>query len=142
VQARLSRIHDPGTPAAELAILIAQHYPGVPIAGWLASALLEEGSSLGRLDDAVRLKLADQDAPLPTALTFAAAVARAAGNMEEERRLIDQALAMDEADDPEVRLEVKAVELLEQRLKEAPDDAFAVDLRYSDRTSLRHSQRR
>jgi len=139
VQARLSRIHDPETPAAELAVLLAQHYQGVPIAGWLASALLEEGSSLARLDDAVRLMLADQDAPSLTVLTFAAAVARAAGNTEEERRLIDQALAVDEADDPDVRLEVidfistsghaaEAVELLEQRLKEAPDDDFAVDL--------------
>ena len=83
--------------------------------------------------------LTSQDAPSLTALTFAAAVARAAGNTEEERRLIDQALAVDEADDPDVRLEVidfistsghaaEAVELLEQRLKEAPDDDFAVDL--------------
>jgi hypothetical protein len=139
VQARLSRIHDPETPAAELAVLLAQHYQGVPIAGWLASALLEEGSSLARLENAVRLMLADQDAPSLTALTFAAAVARAAGDVEEERRLIDQALAADEAGDPDVRLEVidfistsghaaQAVELLEQRLKEAPGDDFAVDL--------------
>jgi hypothetical protein len=139
VQARLSRIHDPETPAAELAVLLAQHYRGVPIAGWLVSALLEEGSSLARLENAARLMLADQDAPSLTALTFAAAVARAAGDTEGERRLIDQALAADEADDPNVRLEVidfistgghaaEAVELLEQRLKEAPDDDFAVDL--------------
>lgn len=98
--------------------------------------------------------LADQDAPSLTALTFAAAVARAAGNTEEERRLIDQALAVDEADDPDVRLEVidfistsgraaEAVELLEQRLKEAADDDFAVrPVRYGDRTSRRYSQRR
>ena len=80
MQARLSRIHDPETPVAELAVLLAQHYQGVPVAGWLASALLEEGSSLARLQDAARLMLADQDAPSLTALTFAAAVARAAGN--------------------------------------------------------------
>jgi len=139
VQGRFSRIRDPETPAAELAVLLAQHYQGVPIAGWLASALLEEGWSLARLDDAAGLMLADQDAPSVTALTFAAAVARAAGNTEEERRLIDQALAVDEADNPDVRLEVidfistsghaaEAVELLEQRLKEAPDDDFAVGL--------------
>ena len=139
VQARLSRIHDPGTPAAELAVLLAQHYQGAPVEGWLVSALLAEGSSLARLDDAVRLMLAGQGAPSLTALTFAAAVARAAGNTEEERRLIGQALAVDEAGDPDVRLEVidfistsghaaEAVELLEQSLKEAPDDGFAVDL--------------
>ena len=139
VQARLSRIYHPETSAPELAILLAEHYQGVPVAGWLASALLREGSSLGRLQDAAKLMLTSQDAPSLTALTFAAAVARAAGNTEEERRLIDQALAVDEADDPDVRLEVidfistsghaaEAVELLEQRLMEAPDDDFAVDL--------------
>ena len=139
VQARLSRIYHPETSAPELAVLLAEHYQGVPVAGWLASALLREGSSLGQLQDAAKLMLTSQDAPSLTALTFAAAVARAAGNTEEERRLIDQALAVDEADDPDVRLEVidfistsghaaEAVELLEQRLKEAPDDDFAVDL--------------
>ncbi len=139
VQARLSRIYHPETSAPELAILLAEHYQGVPVAGWLASALLREGSSLGQLQDAAKLMLTSQDAPSLTAVTFAAAVARAAGNTEEERRLIDQALAVDEADDPDVRLEVidfistsghaaEAVELLEQRLKEAPDDDFAVDL--------------
>jgi hypothetical protein len=139
VQARLSRIYHPETPTAELAILLAEHYQGVPVAGWLPAALLREGSSLARLQDAAKLMLTSQDAPSLTALTFAAAVAGAAGNAEEERRLIDQALAADEADDPEVRLEVidfistsghaaEAVELLEQRLKEAPDDDFASDL--------------
>ena len=74
-----------------------------------------------------------------SALTFAAAVAGAAGDTEEERRLIDQALAATEAGDPDVRLEVidfistsghaaEAVELLEPRLKEASDDDFASDL--------------
>jgi hypothetical protein len=139
VQARLSRIYDPETSAAELAILLAEHYQGVPVAGWLVSALLREGSSLARLQDAAKLMLTSQDAPSLTALTFAVAVAGAAGNAEEERRLIEQALGAEEADDPDVRLEVidfistsghsaEAVELLEQRLKEAPDDDFAVDL--------------
>jgi hypothetical protein len=57
VQARLSRIYDPGTSAAELAILLAEHYQGVPVAGWLAAALLREGSSLARLQDAAELML-------------------------------------------------------------------------------------
>jgi hypothetical protein len=139
VQARLSRIYHPETSVAELAVLLGQHYQGVPVAGWLVSALLREGSSLGRLQDAAKLMLTSQDAASLTALTFAAAVAGAAGDAEEERRLIDQALAADEADDPDVRLEVidfisgsgyaaEAVELLEQRLKEAPGDDFAVNL--------------
>jgi hypothetical protein len=139
VQARLSRVYDPGTSAAELAILLGEHYQGVPVAGWLASALLREGSSLARLQAAAKLMLSSQDAPSLTALTFAAAVASAAGDAEEERRLLDRALAADEAGDPDVRLEVidfistsghaaEAVELLELRLKEVPDDDFAVDL--------------
>jgi hypothetical protein len=138
-QARLSRIYDPGTSAAELAVLLAEHYQGVPVGGWLVSALLREGSSLVRLQDAAKQVLTSQDAPSLTALTFAAAVAGAAGDAGEERRLIDQALAAAEAGDPDVRLEVidfistsghaaEAVELLEPRLKEAPDDDFAGDL--------------
>ena len=55
VQARLSRIYDPETSAAELAILLGEHYQGVPVAGRLASALLREGSSLARLQDAAKL---------------------------------------------------------------------------------------
>jgi len=139
VHARLSRIYHPETSAAEPASLLAEHYQGVPVAGWLASALLREGSSLGRLQDAAKLMLTSQGAPSLTALTFAAALAGAAGDAEEERRLIDQALATAEPGDPDVRLEVidfistsghaaEAVELLEQRLKEAPDDDFADDL--------------
>ncbi len=139
VQARLSRIYDSGTPATELAVLLAEHYQGVPVAGWLASALLREGSSLARLQDAANLMLSSQEAPSLTALTFAAAVAGAAGDTGQERRLIDRALAADEAGDPDVRLEVidfictsghaaDAVDLLELRLKEAPDDDFAGEL--------------
>ena len=139
VQARFTRMYDPGTSGAELAILLGEHYQGVPVAGWLASALLREGSSLARLQDAVEQMLTSQDAPSLTALTFAAAVAGAAGDAGQERHLIDQALAAVEAGDPDVRLEVvdfistsghaaEAVELLEPRLKEAPDDGFAGDL--------------
>ncbi len=141
---RLERIHDPGTPAAELATLLAEQYRGVPVAGWLASALLEEGSNLERLRHAARAMVeadpAGRGGPSLTALTFAAAVARAAGDAAEERRLIDQALAAaDQAEDPDVRLEVVdfinvsghaawAAELLEPRLREAPDDEFAARL--------------
>jgi hypothetical protein len=68
--------------AAELAVLLTEHYQGVPVAGWLVSALLREGSSLGRLQDAAKAMPAGQDAPSLTALTFAAAVAGAAGDAE------------------------------------------------------------
>jgi hypothetical protein len=68
-----------------------------------------------------------------------AAVAGAAGNAEEERRLIEAALASDEAGDPDGRLEIidfisasghaaEAVELLEPMLNEVPVDDFAVEL--------------
>jgi hypothetical protein len=143
-QRRMARIHDPATPAAELAALLAEHYRGVAVAGWLVEALLEEGSSLRRLTDAAQLMLAadagGQDQPALTAVTFAAAVARAAGNEAEERRLIDLALAAtEEAGDRDMWLEVidfigtsghaaEAVELLEPRLRAAPDDDFAADL--------------
>ncbi len=58
VELRLARIYDPVTPADELATLLAEQYQDVPVAGWLVSALLEEGSSLERLADAAQLMLA------------------------------------------------------------------------------------
>jgi hypothetical protein len=96
---------------------------------------VREGSFLGRLQDVAKVMLVGQGAPSLTALTFAAAAAGAAGDAKEERRLIDQALAADAAGDRDVRLEVidfistsgyaaEAVELLEPRLSEAPDDDF------------------
>ena len=63
VQARLSRVYDPGTSPAELAILLGEHYQGVPVAGWLASALLREDSSLARLQAAAKLMLSSQRRP-------------------------------------------------------------------------------
>ncbi|MGD0109596.1 MAG: hypothetical protein ABSC06_37055 [Rhodopila sp.] len=139
IQARLKRIYDPETPVADLAVLLAEHFQGMPVAGWLVSALRREGSSLERLQGTARLMQADQDAASLTVLTFAAAVAGAAGDAEEERGLIDRALAADEAGDPDVRLEIinfisvsghaaDAVELLEPMLTEVPDDDFAVEL--------------
>ena len=62
MEVRRSRIHDPGTPAAELAALLAEQYQGVPVAGWLVPALLAEGSSLERLEDAAQLMLAEDSA--------------------------------------------------------------------------------
>ncbi len=139
MEQRLNRIHDPGTSAAELALLLAAHYRGVPVGGRLVPALLEEGSSLERLTGAAELMMAGDSADL-SALTFAAAVARARADAAEERRLINEALsAADQAEDPDTRLEVidfisttghvaEAIELLEPRLREAPDDEFAAGL--------------
>ncbi len=150
VQQRVARIHDPATSAAELAALLAEHYEGVAVAGSLAKILIEEGSSPQRLADAAQLMLvggsAGQDPPSLTAVTFAAAVAGTAGNLDEERRLIDLALAATEVpagaestDSLEVRLRVinfiagsghagEAVELLEPLLREVPDDDYAAEV--------------
>jgi hypothetical protein len=148
VQQRVARIHDPATPAAELAALLAEHYQGVAVAGWLVTILVAEGSSLQRLTDTAQLMLAadvgGQESSSVTAVTFAAAVARAAGDPEQERRLIDLALAATEVtaaaeDDLDARLEVidfistsghaaEAVEVLEPLLREVPEDDFAAEL--------------
>lgn len=150
VQQRVARIHDSATPSAELATLLAEYYKGMAVAGSLAKILIEEGSSLQRLADAAQLMLAadsgGQDSPSLTAVTFAAAVAGAAGNIEEERRLIDVALAATEVpaaaeptDNLDVRLKVigfiaasghagEAVELLEPLLREVPDDDYAAEV--------------
>src|SRR5580658_10119073 len=150
VQRRLARIHDPATPAAELAALLTEHYRGVAVAGWLVTTLLAEGSSPQRLADTAQLMLAadagGQGSSSLTSVTFAAAVARAAGDPEEERRLIDLALAATEVtaaaeatDDLDARLKVidfisasghagEAVELLEPLLREIPEDDIAAEV--------------
>src|ERR1700733_3478696 len=148
VQQRVARIHDPATPPAELAALLSEHYQGVAVAGWLVTILIAEGSSLQRLTDTAQLMLAadagGEESSSLTAVTFAAAVARAAGDPEEERRLIDLALAATEItaaaeDDLDARLEVidfistsghaaAAVELLEPLLREIPEDDFAAEV--------------
>jgi hypothetical protein len=148
MQLRAHRIHDPGTPAAELAALLAEYYQGTAVAGRLVEVLIEEGSSPQRLADAAQLMLAagGQDPPSLTAVTFAAAVAGAAGNAAEERRLIDLALAATEipapaesADRRADRLKVigfiaasghpaEAVELLAPVLRAVPDDDYAAEI--------------
>jgi hypothetical protein len=150
VQQRVARIHDPATPAVELAALLTEHYRGVPVAGWLVTILIAEGSSPQRLADTAQLMLAadagGQESSSLTAVTFAAAVARAAGDSEQERRLIDLALAATEVtagaeatDDLDARLKVidfistsghagEALELLEPLLREIPEDDFAAEV--------------
>ena len=150
VRQRVARIHDPATSAAELATLLAEYYEGMAVVGSLPKVLIEEGSSLRRLADAAQLMLAvgsgGQDSPSLTAITFAAAVAGAAGDTEEERRLIDLALAATEALPAAesavslaARLRVinfiaasghvgEAVELLEPLLRELPDNDYAGEI--------------
>src|ERR1700728_1429046 len=63
VQQRVARIHDPATPAAELAALLAEHYQGVAVAGWLVTILIAEGSSLQRLTCTAPLRRAPPGRP-------------------------------------------------------------------------------
>lgn len=86
---RLELIHDPATPAAELAELLAEHYEGGAVDGELVAGLLESGAALEQLREASRLLWREDSL---TALTFAAAVAHAAGERGREHSLLQAAL--------------------------------------------------
>jgi hypothetical protein len=137
---RYDRILDPGIPPAELAGLLGEHYDGKPVPSRLAELMLANGSSPERLADVAEAVLAAGTAaggsPSLTALTFAAATARAAEDAEAARGLLDQAFAA--ADDPDDRVGIiehvraggrlaDAIEMLEARLREAPDDEHAAE---------------
>jgi len=134
---RLDRIYDPGTPAQDLADLLAEQYGGESIPPRLVTTLLERGSTAGRLAGAAEAMLASGDAePSVTALTFGAAVASAGGDSGRARRLLDRALAV--AGNPDTRLDViehlhqrgwraEAIELLEARLRDEPGDLHAAE---------------
>ncbi|HUY49399.1 MAG TPA: hypothetical protein VMV92_27355 [Streptosporangiaceae bacterium] len=137
---RYDRLLDPGTPPAELADLLSEHYDGQPVSSRLAARMMANGSSPERLAGVAEVMLAggtaDRCTPSLTALTFAAAAARAAEDTGTARRLLDQAL--DATDDPDTRIYIiehlrasghvaDAIELLEVRLCEAPDDDDAAE---------------
>jgi thioredoxin-like negative regulator of GroEL len=95
----------------------------------LVDRMTANGFSQQRLADAAQATLAvgaaDEVPPSLTALTFAAAVARAAGDAQRARGLLDQALAAAEDSDTRVVLAqhlsaggrlADAIELLETRL--------------------------
>jgi hypothetical protein len=152
-QRRLELIHDPATPPDELAGLLEEHYEGSAIDGGLVTSLLEAGADPERLEDTSRLLWSDDSL---TALTFAAAVARATADPGAERTFIDKALAVSEPgilpedgapedgeDDedetePAPRLGVtrfmlhlgylaEAAELLEQLIRDWPQDEDATE---------------
>lgn len=147
---RYERILDPATPIGELAALIAEHYSGQPVFARLAGLMLATGSSPDRLAEVAQAVLAreagtalnDSEAddahgsPSLTALTFCAAAASATGDMPTARQLLDQ--AMTAATDQDTRIELMrhirlsgrtadAIELLEARLRDAPDDDHAAE---------------
>ncbi len=123
---------------------------GSAIDGGLVPSLLEAGADPERLEDTSRLLWSDDSL---TALTFAAAVARATADLAAERTFIDKALAVSEprvlaedgaADDdeddtePALRLGVtrfmldlgylaEAAEFLEQVIRDWPQDEDATE---------------
>lgn len=138
-QRRLELIRDPATPADELAGLLDEHYEGRAIDGDLVVSLLEAGADPERLEEASRLLWSDNSL---TAVTFAAAVARATGDPAAERTFIDKALAVSQPDDateePGARLGVtrflldlgyhaEAAEQLEALIRDWPQDEEATE---------------
>ena len=138
-QRRLELIRDPATPADELAGLLDEHYEGRAIDGDLVVSLLEAGADPERLEEASRLLWSDDSL---TAVTFAAAVARATGDPAAERTFIDKALAVSQPDDateePGARLGVtrflldlgyhaEAAEQLEALIRDWPQDEEATE---------------
>ncbi|HEY5986055.1 MAG TPA: hypothetical protein VIV12_06660, partial [Streptosporangiaceae bacterium] len=121
---RYDRLVNPGTPAAELAGLLGEQYGGEPVSSMLVDRMLANGSSPERLAEIAEAMLATgapgRGSPSLTALTFAAAAARAAGDTTWARELLDQALSA--ADDSDVRVD------LAQHLRAAGRLADALDL--------------
>jgi thioredoxin-like negative regulator of GroEL len=98
----------------------------------MVDRMTANGSSHQRLAEAAQAMLAvgapDGAPPSLTALTFAAAAARAAGDAGRARELLDQALAAAEGTDTRMALAqhlsaagrlADAIELLEARLRES-----------------------
>jgi hypothetical protein len=139
--AAYARILDPEVAVSEVADLIGGQYDGSAISLFLIARLVEAGSSPERLADISAAMLAadgeDGARPSMTALTFAAEVARAAGDSSRVRELLDQALTR--ANDPYDQVHLTnnlrasgrladAILLLEARLRDEPDDDYAVEL--------------
>jgi hypothetical protein len=132
------RMFDPDVTASELAGLISERYDGSPISLFLVGQLTATGSSPERLAEiSAAMLAADGAGPSLTALTFAAEVARAAGDSGRGRELLDQALTA--AGDSYERVHLTkhlqasgrladAILLLEARLGDQPDDDYVVEL--------------
>jgi hypothetical protein len=139
-QRRLELIHDPATPPDELAGLLDEHYEGSAVDGGLVAGLLAAGAERERLEETSRLLWLDDSL---TALTFAAGVADATGDLAEMQTFVDKALAVSEpggADDgaPAARLGVtrflldlghpgQAAGLLEPVIRDWPQDEDATE---------------
>jgi hypothetical protein len=141
------KLFAPDTPAAEFGELLEDAFGPGPVTPRLITLLREEGWSLERLAG-IATRMLDQvgpascgsPAPSLTAVTFAAAVARANGDAAEADRLLDQAFAAaGYADDPGLNVELIGVlpghgrladtlDLLTGHLRLEPNDDQAVEL--------------
>jgi tetratricopeptide (TPR) repeat protein len=150
---RLKRLSDPDSPVADTADLLNETYGGGPISTFAVSRMRDFGWSTERLTELATAMLASSQAeaeagqadkagergPSLTALSFAALAAHAAGDRARANELMDQALAVAEAsDDSGARLLLtghlreigrlpEAIETLEARLREDPDDDYAAE---------------
>jgi tetratricopeptide (TPR) repeat protein len=139
--AAYARLFDPDLTVSELVSLIGGRYNGGPISLFLTDEMAAAGSSPERLAEISAAMLAagsqDDSGPSLTALTFAAEVARAAGDSGRARELLEQAVTV--ADDPYDQVHLTnylrasgrladAILLLEACLRDEPDDDYAVEL--------------
>jgi tetratricopeptide (TPR) repeat protein len=146
---RIKRLANPDSPLAETAGLLHTTYGGGPISTFAVNRMLDFGWSTERLTELADAMFASGEVgeasdagehePSLTTLTFAAQVARAAGDRSRASELLDQALAATEASgDSYARLRLtdhlrwigrlpEAIELLEASLRDDPDDEYAAE---------------
>ena len=88
-QARLDRLYDPSTPAAEIAELVWEQYEGAPVLAGLAALLTAKGSSGERLAQVAEALDARGGADSLTALTFRALAAHERGEAATANQLTE-----------------------------------------------------
>ncbi len=135
-QARLDRLYDPSTPAAEIAELVWEQYEGAPVLAGLAALLTAKGSSGERLAQVAEALDARGGADSLTALTFRALAAHERGEAATANQLLNTAL--ERAPDADARVALaphlhwhgrlgEALRVLHEHLTDSPDDDWAVE---------------
>lgn len=139
---RIERLTDPSTPMPDLVQLFNLAHGGTPVPATAVRQMQGFGWSMERLTEFADFMLASGDAdgcePSLTALTWAAQVALATGEVARARQLLDRALAASTASDSRSQemlsdhLRVSgrladAIVLLEASLRQTPDDDFGAE---------------